>query len=279
MTHSPRQPQYFFIIGAMKAGTTSLYNYLADHPQLYASPKKEPRVFRDPADEESLRTAFLALFEGRRDEAWCFEGSTAYTKYPHVPGVVERLHAVVPDARFVYLVRNPVERTWSHYVHNVAQGRERRTLTEALAAGRQYLDFSRYHMQLEQYCRVFPRDRILVQVFEEMTTNPEATVRAVTEFLGVDSSYRPCGKPIAHNASGRKRAAAPPLRVMRRFGVEKLVPWRVRHALKQRGTPLPDKQEVFTHEVRARVTAALQDDVDALFGLLGRRIPGWSDFA
>jgi hypothetical protein len=164
-------------------------------------------------------------------------------------------------------------------VHNVAQGRETRTLTDALASGRQYLDFSRYHMQLEQYHRVFPRDRILVQVFEEMAKDPDATVRAVTEFLGVDSSYRPGASQIAHNASGRKRAAAPPLRVMRRLGVEKLVPWRVRHALKQRGTPLPDKQEVFTPELRARVTAALRDDVDALFGLLGRRITAWSDFA
>jgi hypothetical protein len=89
---TPPDPQYFFIIGAMKAGTTSLYNYLADHPQLYASPKKEPRVFRDPADPGKLRGAFLALFEGRRDELWCFEGSTAYTKHPSFPGVPQSLY-------------------------------------------------------------------------------------------------------------------------------------------------------------------------------------------
>src|SRR5690242_15477606 len=104
-----RDPQFFFIIGAMKAGTTSLYKHLAGHPDIYASPRKEPRIFRDAGDPERQRREFLALFEGRRNERWCFEASTAYTKYPKRSGVAERLRAIVPDARLVYLVRNPID--------------------------------------------------------------------------------------------------------------------------------------------------------------------------
>jgi hypothetical protein len=236
-------------------------------------------VLRDPGTPDALRAAFLALFEGRRQETWCFEGSTAYTKYPKVSGVVDRMHALVPDARFVYLLRNPVERTWSHYVHNVAQGREVRPFAEALETSPQYLDVSRYHMQIEQYLRRFPRQHLLLQIFEEMTQDPEATVRAVCDFLEVDGSYRPPASGIAHNASGRKRAAAAPLRVMRRLGVEGMLPWRVRHTLKQQGKPLPDKKVVFTPELRRTVTAALESDVNALFKVLGRRVSAWSDFA
>src|SRR5687767_7137091 len=126
-------PQYFFIIGAMKAGTTSLFKYLAGHPQLCPSSRKEPRVFRDAGDPDRQRAAMLALFDGRCDEPWCFEASTAYTKYPLFRGVPRRVQAVVPEARFVYLVRNPVERVWSQYVHNLSHGRESRPLREAIA--------------------------------------------------------------------------------------------------------------------------------------------------
>lgn len=272
------EPRYFFIIGAMKAGTTSLYNYLADHPQLYASPKKEPRVFRDPKDAASLRTAFAALFEGRNGEEWCFEGSTAYTKYPRVAGVPARLQSIVPDARFIYLVRNPVDRTWSHYVHNLAHGRETRPFAEAIAGDPEYLAVSRYYMQLQQFLEVFPPDRILLQVFEELTKDPNATVRTVCEFLGVDSSYVPPTREVAYNASDDKRTAVAPLRIMRKMGVDGMLPRPVRYWLKERGTPLPNKRATFTPELRAGVAAALKDDVEAFFGVLGRRVPAWSDF-
>src|SRR5688572_22684793 len=234
-------PQYFFIIGAMKAGTTSLFKHLAGHPDLCPSSTKEPRVFRDAADPSALRSAFLKLFDGRRDERWCFEGSTAYTKYPRYAGVPERLRSVTPDARFIYLVRHPVERTWSQYVHNLAHGRETRPFAQAIEQSPQYLDISRYHLQLTQYHQVFPPERVLVQVFEEMVKDPTATVRAVCEFLGVDSSYTPPTK-AAYNKSSEKRAASRPLRIIKTLGVDEMVPWRVRQWLRAGGSPLPPKE-------------------------------------
>ena len=272
-------PQYFFIIGAMKAGTTSLYKYLTGHPDLYPSPRKEPRIFRDPGNLSAMRSAFLELFEGRRNERWCFEASTAYTKHPMVSGVPRRIQAIAPDARFVYLVRHPIERTWSQYVHNVAHGRETLPFEQALAKRAAYLDTSRYCLQLRQYHEVFPRDRVLVQVFEEMVKDPGGTVRAVCEFLGVDTSYRPSTADIAYNASSTKRAASPSLRAMRALGVDALVPDRIRSRLKAGGAPLPAKDASLTSDLRALVAESLRDDTHAFFELIGKPILSWTEFA
>ena len=265
-------PEYFFIVGAMKAGTTSLYNYLANHPDLYPSPKKEPSVFRDPADAAVLRARFEALFVGRRQERWCFEGSTSYTKYPSAAGVPRRLRSVVPDARFIYLVRDPVERVWSQYLHNLANGRESRTLERAIREDAQYLDVSRYHQQLVQYLEIFPRERILIQVFEEMVKAPEATVRAVCEFLGVDSSYQAPTTDVAFNASGEKIAASRGLRLIRSLKLHDRVPWRLRRHLKQMGTPLPCRRDVLTQPLKKQIVEALGDDTQRFFEIIGRRV-------
>jgi hypothetical protein len=273
------QPNYFFIIGAMKAGTTSLFKYLADHPQVYASPRKEPRIFRDPSALARRRAAFSELFEGRTDEPWCFEASTAYTKFPRISGVPRRIAEVAPHARFVYLVRNPVERVWSHYVHNLAHGREKASFAEALTSRKQYLDISRYHMQLSQYLDVYPRDRVLVQVFEEMTQDPSATVRAIAAFLDIDTSYRPVTGDVAFNASSQKARASSPLRMARSLGIDEMLPSRVRRWMKDKGSALPAKQEGLTTDVRLRLAETLRPDVEAFFGHLGRRVPAWKDFA
>lgn len=272
-------PDYFFIIGAMKAGTTSLFKYLADHPDLCPSSRKEPRIFRDPGETEIQRSALRALFPERARQRWCFEASTAYTKHPRFTGVPERLRRVVPDARLIYLVRNPVERTWSQYVHNLAHGRETRTFERALDEVPQYLDISRYHLQLTQYYKVFPRDQVLVVAFEEMVADPVETVRQICRFLDVDSSYAPPAPEVAFNASSSKLTASMPLRVLRTVGMDELVPWRVRRRLKTAGLPLPLKTNVLTPPLRALVADSVRQDTEALFESLGRRIGAWPGFA
>jgi hypothetical protein len=272
------EPRYFFIIGAMKAGTTSLFKYLAGHPQLCPSKRKEPKVFRDPGDPAEQYATLQALFDRRNGERWCFEGSTAYTKFPRFKGVPKRIQQLVPDARFIYLVRNPVERTWSQYVHNLAHGRETRSFASALEAKPQYLNFSRYHLQLQEYHAVFPKDRVLIQVFEEMIADPAVVVRSVCEFLGVDTSYRPATARVAYNISSDKRTASAPLRVLQTLGLDRSLPWRVRQRLRTAGAPLPEKKAVLTPEARAIVVDAIRPDTEAFFRDFGRRIGAWSDF-
>jgi hypothetical protein len=271
-------PRYFFIIGAMKAGTTSLFKYLAGHPQLCPSVRKEPKVFRDPGDPKAQRRALRELFEGRTDQPWCFEASTSYTKYPKFPGVPARLREAVPDARFIYLVRNPVERAWSHYIHNLACGSETRTFARAFQERPQDRDFSSYHLQLQQYHSVFPRETTLVLVFEEMAASPAATVRGVCEFLGVDTSYVPSAD-VVYNASSAKRMASTPLRMFQRVGLDESLPWRIRQRLRDSGSPLPAKTAALTPELRSMVADTVRADIEAFLGVLGRRVNAWREFA
>jgi Sulfotransferase family len=173
----------FLVIGAMKAGTTTLHTWLGQHPDIGMSTIKETNYFvsqrtgHDPA-------WYSRQFDGRAP--FRAESSTSYTKFPQRRGVPERIHALLPDAKLVYILRDPIERTVSHYLHAVQRGRERRTLGEALAVldDNVYVDPSRYHLQLEQYWPLYPPSRILVITAEELYRTPEDALDRVITFLG-----------------------------------------------------------------------------------------------
>ena len=119
MIEIPRRPN-LFIIGAMKSGTTTLHEYLDSHPQIAMSRIKEPGFF---VEELTLRQGedwYLSLFE--QDDRFRYRGesSTHYTKLPVFRGVAERLSRFNPEARLIYIMRNPIERLVSHYWHNIA---------------------------------------------------------------------------------------------------------------------------------------------------------------
>src|SRR3954471_20731855 len=161
----------FFIIGAPKAGTTSLHHYLDQHPEIQMSAVKEPQFFSGPPDGIPYRMGRiedLSRYEELFDKAVRVRGEATaeYAVSPRRAGVPERIGEMVPEAKFVYLVRNPVARTLSNYKMMVALKGERRSLREALG------DFSvlrplstapsLYAAQLELYLQRFPEDRILV---------------------------------------------------------------------------------------------------------------------
>jgi len=186
----------FFIIGAPKAGTTSLHNYLCEHPEIQMSSVKEPNFFAphlDPANEPR-RIGDLGEYEGLFDPAAAVRGeaSTPYSEYPLRQGVPERIHQQVPEAKFVYMVRDPVERTISHYNHLVATQGERRSLEEALGdldPRSPSICASLYGLQLDLYLREFPEDRFLVVDQADLLGDREATLRRIFAFLGVDEGF------------------------------------------------------------------------------------------
>jgi Sulfotransferase domain len=187
----------FFIIGAPKAGTTSLHNYLDAHPQIQMSAVKEPRFFAGPENGIPYppdRIAALGAYEALFDPAAEVRGesSTDYATHPRRQGVPERIKEMVPEAQFVYLVRDPVARTVSHYKMTTALLGERRTLREALGdlsdLRSPYLSPSLYATQLELYLRAFPRERILVIDQADLQADRRATLSQVFDFLAVDGT-------------------------------------------------------------------------------------------
>ncbi len=183
----------FIVIGAGKSGTTSMWSYLAEHPQIFMAQKHELNFFSE-ADWRERLDWYSSQFAGS-SEPLRGEKSVYYTMYPFKPSVAGRIHEVIPDVKLIYLVRDPIPRIVSHYVQAVVQGVEQRPLDEAVVPlddpANWYVCTSRYASQLREYLRVFAREQILVIDHADLSTEREPTLRRVFEFLGVDETFRP----------------------------------------------------------------------------------------
>jgi hypothetical protein len=184
------------VIGAMKCGTSALHRYLGCHPDIMMSEPKELNFFFGPdnADSETWTRGnwhrgvawYVAHFDGRVRVRG--ESSPGYTSPSH-PEVAQRMAALVPAARLVYLVRDPVKRAVSQYCHHRAEGTETRPLGQALLdPSSQYISRSRYYDRLAPFLR-FGRWAIDVVCQEELLAERRSTLRALFEFLGVDGEY------------------------------------------------------------------------------------------
>lgn len=190
-----------FIIGAMKSGTTSLHEYLNEHPDIFMSDVKEPGYFSDcvdyyPKDKEW----YTDLFKDVKNQKIIGESSTHYTKLPICDGVIEKIWQYNPDARFIYIMRNPIERVISHYWHGVKYGDERHDILTAVKKNQTYIDFSDYAYQLEPYIERFGKDKIYTLSFECLINDPASELKGLFEWLGVDASVSIKSAGQSHNA-------------------------------------------------------------------------------
>jgi hypothetical protein len=178
----------FVVIGAMKAGTVSLSHYLDEHPDVFLGRGGrfgEPNFFVAEHNWPRGRDWYESLFEGAGGATALGECSPSYTMAPAFGGVPGRMAPLVPDARLVYLVRDPIARMRSMYMHQVSAGRERRRPELALLDDR-YLDPSGYGYQLAAFLDHFERDQVLVIASEVLRDRPREALIAVFGHLGVD---------------------------------------------------------------------------------------------
>ena len=185
----PRLTEFAFILGAMKAGTTTLYGYLAQHPDVCRCSRKEPHFWsesQEPADIDEYYRLWLPQ-PGRRQIA--LEASTGYTKTPRKPNVAERLQRLPGRKTFLYLVRDPVDRIESHIAHNIARGRL--TIAEALSADEwsRYVSVSSYALQIENYRVAFPETPVKILDFDRLKADPLSVVREACGALDIDPEF------------------------------------------------------------------------------------------
>lgn len=188
-------PPGAFLIGAQKAGTTSLAALLGTHPHLLLSKPKEPDFYTGNWSKglEWYRSRFPS-----QTNLVLLDASTSYAMAPICPEpeslmnqVPERIHSSRPDARFIYLLRDPVDRAISSYWHAVRAGNESRPLSECMTERTMYLRGSYYAFQLEHYRRHFPLDRFLVVRTKDFAARPQETVAQCWRFLGLDPALAP----------------------------------------------------------------------------------------
>jgi hypothetical protein len=177
------------IIGGLKCGTTSLHHYLNLHPQIAMSRPKELNFFVAELNWPLGRDWYEAHFDP--DAQVRGESSPHYTNRPAFAGVPERMGEVLGDGvRLVYVVRDPIDRMLSHYLHNLGGGYDDRPLTDALADPESsYVTRSRYFFQLEPYVQSFGPERIEIVSREELKTARPETMRRVFAFLDVDPEF------------------------------------------------------------------------------------------
>ena len=179
----------FVIIGAAKAGTTSLFHYVSSHPQAFMPPRKELSFFCEEFNWRRGIEWYERQFGGGGAAVALGEASPRYTVFPLYRGVPERMSHLIPEARLIYLVRHPIERMQSQYLDSVIHGQERRFVEEALSADPFYLTSSKYALQIEQYLPYFPRSRILVIRSDDMRRERVRTLSRVFAFLQIDPHW------------------------------------------------------------------------------------------
>ena len=192
------------VIGAMKSGTTALFQTLRQHPEIAPSHVKETNFFcvARPRDLEPQRYAAHWSFDPSRHR-WALEASTNYAKLPCFTNPAVFAHRLSPARfRFIYMVRDPVERIRSQYLHSLAEGWIQRPIHEGVLE--QALLISNYHFQSMPYLYSFGEDAFLVVRYEDFVQDRERVLQRICGFLEIDATF-PFRDPGSQNGSDRYR--------------------------------------------------------------------------
>lgn len=269
-----------FIIGAAKSGTTSLHLYLDAHDEIAMSEPKEPGTFAFFSWEKKLSD-----YKGMLPASTAVRGesSTVYTTFPSMQDVPRRIASKCPEARLIYVVRDPVDRVVAHYVEHYAYLLEHRTLAGALwdldQPGNYYVTASRYALQLDQWLEHFPREQILVIDQMDLRNERSKVLREVLEFLQV-APVVPPGIDQEFNTNAAKERLSPA--AARAWftlapAIRRLPPKVVSRLLRSRlfemekiGRPSLDDQ------LRAALEEQLRPDAERFRELTGRQFDSWT---
>jgi len=293
----------FLVIGAAKAGTTALYHYLGQHPEIFVPSLKEPNFFgldgtprfTGPGDDATINrfsTAaweeYLALFEPAKHEKALGEVSPLYL---YAPGGAQRIREAIPEVKLICVLRNPVERAFSSFLHLVRDGREPlRDFAAALAAEEErrnqgwehiwhYREMGYYGRQLERYLALFDRSQIRIFLYEELVSDAAGVLRQIFSFLEVEPDFLPETLTARYNVSYLPRS---PLlhqliesqgrwkRILRRLLPSSLLAslYDLGKAWNRDTIPFPDR-------VRQDLLAGYQEDLEQLQRLIGRDLSHW----
>jgi len=307
----------FLIIGAMKGGTTALYRLLAQHPEIYMSPVKEPNFYAyrngrpkrghprglpypvwivdtpqaaqramergvDAASFTSL-TAYQRLWQGVREP----QRGEASVLYLYLPHVAESIATASPSMKLIAILRNPVDRAYSHYLMARRLGREPiPSFAEAMEAEASrlaqdydpfwhYRSLGYYHTQLERYFRAFDRSQILIMLNDDLKRDLGGEYARLLRFLEVDTSFEP-GPERKYNIGGQPKST-----LLYRFAtspsstkdwLKRLVPTQYHATIMNRfvlSRPELDGQ------LRKQLARSYHDDIMRLEDLIGRDLSAW----
>lgn len=281
----------FMIIGVAKAGTTSFYHYLDQHPQIFMCPVKEPNYFgykdardwkwTDEGDPPLLRyfkvktfEEYEAFFAGAFEAIAIGEVSPQYFR---CPTAAQRIHARIPNVRLVASLRNPADRAFSGFLMRTRRGEAVNSVYEELTLQSSHVKEGFYYKRLKRYLDIFPRHQIKVYIFEEFKKNPTRVVVDLFGFLGVDMNFVP-NTSVKHNP-----AAVPKIRSLNRIfynstlirTAKSVLPegmQRIAKRIRQQNLKVPP---IFPADLRAELLEFYRKDILKLQELLDRDLSIW----
>lgn len=295
----------FFIVGTGKAGTTSLYRYLSQHPQIYMSPIKEPSYFASEVRLENLSPAFrkhvrrqsigmsnplgwlvldwneyLELFRNANGEKAIGEATPSYL---WSESAAANIHARIPHAKIIMMLRDPAERAFSQYLHQLSEGLTRYTFREQIEKSARgghrelsilypFLEVGLYYDQVKRYEHYFPSHQIRIYWYEEAWRRPQWLLSDIFEFLEVDPAFQP---DLAERTLQRRAPRAPALNyLLKKYEIwprmKRLIPPSLRAMAFHRG-----KNLVLDTKDRQFLIAYYREDIRNLAALLNRDLSAW----
>ena len=207
---------FVLIIGAMKCGTTSLYNYLVQHPEIAACRTKEIGFFGNPHRFKKGFEFYQNLWEWNPEQhKYALEASPNYTRLTHPKGmnaavnIAQTAEKSGAKFKFIYILRNPLDRIESHYT----QGRKSnyKDTSQPLSEGinSEIVDTSRYAMQINEYYKRFATEDILLLNLDDLKQQPDLLLKKICEFLKIDAEYQFSETELAHNSFSSKLTRVP----------------------------------------------------------------------
>jgi len=206
----------FFIVGAPRAGTTTLYDYLKRTEGVFMSPKKEPHYFSQAISHTKAPHAirdkkkYLSLFNGVKNEKAVGEASSSYLWDPLAPQLI---HKQFPEAKIIIILRDPIERSFSNYYWRIGSGRKFSSFYDAIQKSLQVKDDffkgviiegSWYYEQVKRYLDIFGTKQVKIIIFEEFIKEPRKKIKEILEFIDVDSQV-PIETDLPHNVLSEPR--------------------------------------------------------------------------
>ncbi|SDW99896.1 sulfotransferase [Thiocapsa roseopersicina] len=278
----------FLIIGALKAGTTSLAEWLRNHPEVYLPELKESRFFAYDASDRDHRQSsksiypirewseYRALFKNSADRVAIGEASPQYLYSQHA---CESIRERLPNVKLVVILRHPVRRAYSQYWMRVRAGKQSTPFESAVISGEGWVSCSMYHDYLKRYIDTFGRDRLCVLLFEDLISDPTRELNCLCGFLGIDPDRQ--NNELPRENAGRVGASALLVRLTEnralRLALRSFIPVSVRRGIRSRlpqGSPIPTldpetlaKLEEFFQGDVARTSALVDKDLEKVWGI------------
>jgi len=254
----------FFIVGAARAGTTSLYEYLKKIPEVYMSPEKEPHFFsKVPSGQYKIEDekTYLRLFDGVKNEKAIGEASTTYLKNKDTP---KRIHDKLSHAKIIIILRDPIDQLVSSYFFYIQEKVFKFSLHQEMLRGRIYpktgemlKETDGFSEQINRYLTTFGSDQVMIIIFEEFVKEPQETVKKVLKFLGINYNFIDFSEEVyrPYIVQNYEKLDEKDMEILSEYFKEE---------------KLNEKDKEFLHEY-------FKEDVKKLVSILGRQLP-WPNF-